>query len=100
MTLSEVARVRAQIWQECEAMELVFHGFAACASHESIAARYWRLDGCINRLTTLVGEEKAMAEVYGTYDTLMDAEPEEALHMLEQARKDGLLEEQDKSEME
>lgn len=70
MSESEVARTRAQIERECEALRLLMQGFAAVASHETITGHYQRLGEYQTRLEQAVGSEEAMqvlCEIYNNY---------------------------------
>lgn len=66
---SEVALLRKQIEQECVALRLAMDGFAVCASHETITARYDRLGLYQNELERLIGPQanEIVCEVYTHY---------------------------------
>jgi hypothetical protein len=64
---SDVARLRLQIEEECEAMRQAMTGFAQTASHTIIHQRYEHLDAAKQELTGLVGAEAAtgiVGEIY------------------------------------
>lgn len=70
MSESEVARTRAQIECECEALRLLMRGFAVVASHETITSHYQRLGRYETQLEQVVGSEEAMrvlCEIYNKY---------------------------------
>jgi hypothetical protein len=70
MSESEVARTRAKIERECEALRLLMQGFATVASHETITGHYQRLGEYQTRLEQVVGSEEAMhvlCEIYNKY---------------------------------
>jgi hypothetical protein len=71
MSQSEVARMRERIERECEALSLLFGGFAVTASHEIIAHRYKQLDQSHQDLSALVGEEEATAITYTIYNEVV-----------------------------
>lgn len=58
--MSEIARMRARIDEEIEAMKQAMNGFAVVASHETITHHYERLDICLEQLTARVGEQAAI----------------------------------------
>ena len=62
--VSEVARLRAQIDLEVEALQRIKSGFARVATHEIIMNRYRMIDACYERLARHVGEEKAANSFY------------------------------------
>lgn len=66
---SEVALIRKQIEQECAALRLALDGFAVCASHEAITARYDRLGVYQTELEHLIGPQanEVVCEVYRHY---------------------------------
>lgn len=56
---SEVARLRARITAECQALQTVATGFARTATHEMIAHRFQAMSAAQNELASLVGEKTA-----------------------------------------
>lgn len=66
--MSEVARLRQRIAEECEASWQALHGLASgTAQHEVIMSKFRRMDGYCLSLAELVGEEQAttiLCEVY------------------------------------
>lgn len=66
---SEIALIRERIEQECAALRLALDGFAVCASHEAITARYDRLGACQTELEQLIGPQanEVVCEVYARY---------------------------------
>ena len=64
---SEVARLRHQMEQECEALHRGLYGLASVAAHEIIRYRYQALGDCADELAKHVGQEQAvviMATIY------------------------------------
>ena len=68
---SEVARLRAEIDREIEALHQLKYGFARCASHESIMSRYRALDRHYAELVPYVGEEVAIATICERIEELL-----------------------------
>lgn len=64
---SEVARLRQQIDDECEAMQQAMNGFAQTASHAFINQKYDNLGAAQDQLEQLVGEDAAAQIVVETY---------------------------------
>ena len=68
MDMSEVARLRRRIAEECEASWWALYGLASgMAQHEFIRARFRRMEDYHTRLSAIVGEEEAttiLCEVY------------------------------------
>lgn len=66
--MSEVARLRQRIAEECQASWWALHGLAAgVAQHEFIIARFNNMEGYHASLVQLVGEEQAtemLCEIY------------------------------------
>lgn len=60
--MSEVARIRAQIDCEIEAMRQA-QGYAVVARHDIITHRYENLTACFERLAAKIGEATAIAEI-------------------------------------
>lgn len=60
--MSEVARIRAQIDCEIEAMRQA-QGYASVASHDIITHRYENLTNCFERLAAKLGPQQAIAEI-------------------------------------
>jgi hypothetical protein len=71
MATSDVARLRQQIEDECEAMQRAMTGFAQTASHEVINQRFQHLDVTQQQLALLVGEHLATQIVVETYVRMM-----------------------------
>lgn len=71
MSESEVARLRAHIECECEALSLLVQGFAVVARHETIANRYQRLGAYQVQLERLVGSEEAIRVLSEAYNASM-----------------------------
>jgi len=68
---SEVARIRAQIELECQAIRRVFEEPAICASHAAIDARYRNLGTHQEALEQHVGEQEARETVVNTYQKVV-----------------------------
>ncbi|MGH2479466.1 MAG: hypothetical protein ACRDHW_07425, partial [Ktedonobacteraceae bacterium] len=66
----EVARLRAQIDLEVEALQRIKSGFARVATHEIIMNRYRVIDACYEQLVQHVGEEKAIDEICERLNTI------------------------------
>lgn len=65
--MSEIARIRAQIERECEAMRLALYGYATVASHTVIEQKYDSLGKHREDLEKHVGPEEAgkiVIEIY------------------------------------
>ena len=65
--MSEVARIRQQIEQECESMNLALYGYATVASHKIIERKYSNLGRHHETLEKHVGKEEAnkiLIEIY------------------------------------
>jgi hypothetical protein len=60
--MSEIARIRAQIDQEIEAMRQA-QAYASVASHDIITHRYEHLTRCFERLAAEVGTTAAIEEI-------------------------------------
>jgi hypothetical protein len=73
MSQSEVARIRAQIELECEAMERGFRGFAIVARHDFINHKLSKIGVYQEQLEQLVGEDEARKVVAETYKQAMEA---------------------------
>jgi len=71
---SEVARIRAQIEAECEAMQRGLTSYAITAQHRFINARYDRLGALQEELARHVGEQEAMEQVVGLYIKVVDGD--------------------------
>jgi hypothetical protein len=65
--MSEVAKLRAKIEQECESIRLAMYGFAVVASHDVIERRYNALGEHQEALEKLVGKDEAGSIVARTY---------------------------------
>ena len=70
MSTSELARLREQIEQECQAIQHLM-GFSEVASHRTINGRYRNLEHYHQQLKTLVNEEQAVDIVVGIYNQWM-----------------------------
>ncbi len=68
---SEVARIRAQIELECQAIRRVFEEPAICASHAAIDARYRNLGTHQEALEQHVGEQEARETVVNIYQKVV-----------------------------
>ncbi len=68
---SEVARLRQQIEDECDAMANM-DGFAAVGKHEAIRQRADNIGAAKRDLAKHVGEEQAAKIMYGAYSKAMD----------------------------
>jgi hypothetical protein len=71
---SEVARLRWQIEQTCQAMQRVMNDPGFSASHESIRRRYEHLGQQEQELARHVGEEQAHDMTYAIYNDVMESE--------------------------
>jgi len=65
---SEVARLRHQIEQECEALHRGLYGLASVASHEIIRHRYRAIGDCADELAKHVGQEQAVVIMTSIYN--------------------------------
>ena len=70
---SDVARLREQIYLECQAIRRVFEEPAMVASHRSIDARYRNLHTLQEKLKPLVGEREAIKTIMDVYHDVVDA---------------------------
>ena len=68
---SEVARIRAQIELECQAIRRVFEEPAIIASHAAIDARYRNLGTHQSALEQHIGEQEAREIVVNTYQRVV-----------------------------
>lgn len=68
---SEVARLREQIEQACNAMNQLLSGYAITARHDIINHKYSILSGYQDQLEPLVGEQEAMEIVIETYNRVV-----------------------------
>ena len=68
---SDVARIRALIELECEAIRRVFEEPAICASHAAIDARYRNLGSHQDALEQHVGEQEATQTVVDIYEKIV-----------------------------
>ncbi|HLZ59582.1 MAG TPA: hypothetical protein VKR06_21755 [Ktedonosporobacter sp.] len=66
---SEVARLRAQIEVECQAMSQALYGYAMAAKHEFINRRYESLGELQEQLRDLVGQPAAMEMLIEVIDS-------------------------------
>lgn len=67
---SEIARLRALIDLEVEALQQLRSGFAVVASHEVITRHYRVLDACYEGLVEHLGEEEAIDAICERINTL------------------------------
>lgn len=65
--VSEVARIRANIEAECEALQNLTL-FSRIASHDIINARFKNLDACHKELRTIIGENEATSTIVAIYN--------------------------------
>ncbi|QBD79004.1 hypothetical protein EPA93_24665 [Ktedonosporobacter rubrisoli] len=71
MQESEVARVRQQIEEECEALHRALSGFAVASRHDIIHSRYKQLGNYQERLEKLMGEQAARETIVEIYQRLI-----------------------------
>jgi hypothetical protein len=69
--MSEIARFRRRLEEECYAMKLGFEGPAKRASHTIINNRYRNLETIGKQLAEHVGEQAANEIVYTVYSDIM-----------------------------
>ena len=69
---SEVARIRAQIEEECEALCLAMNGSAMGGRHEMISHKYKALDKSTEELAAIVGPEQAVKVACEVYNKAME----------------------------
>jgi hypothetical protein len=67
---SDVARIRANIEAECQALQHMAL-FARTASHEIINAKFQRLDACHQELRAIVGENEATSTIVAIYNDVV-----------------------------
>lgn len=67
---SEVAKIRARIYLEVEALQRIKSEFAKVADHETIMHHYRMLDDCYKGLVIHVGSEMATDLVCDKMDTI------------------------------
>jgi hypothetical protein len=68
--VSEVARIRANIEAECEALQNLAL-FSCAGSHEIISARFKSLDACHQELCAILGENEATSTIVALYDEIV-----------------------------
>ena len=68
---SEVARIRAQIELECQAIRRVFEEPAIVASHAAIDARYRNLGKHQEALKQHLGEQEALDAIVDIYQRVV-----------------------------
>ena len=68
---SEVARIRAQIEQECQAIRRVFEDPAIVASHQAIEARYRNVGQHQEALAGYLGEQEAKEVMVDMYQKII-----------------------------
>jgi hypothetical protein len=68
--VSEVARIRANIEAECEAMRHYLL-FSACGSHDIINARFKNLDAYHQELRTIMPENEATTTIVTLYNEIV-----------------------------
>lgn len=66
--MSEIARLRQQLEEECEAMRMALYGYATVASHQVIQRRYEALDTYQTELAKHIGEAAATQIVQEVYE--------------------------------
>ncbi len=64
--VSDVARIRANIEAECQALQHLML-FSQSASHEIIHARFQALDACHQELRAVMPEEEATSLIVAIY---------------------------------
>ena len=65
--MSEIARLKRQIEQECEAMKQAMTGFRMTASHEMINNQYNNIGDLQKRLETVIGKQEATVVIVEMY---------------------------------
>ena len=70
--MSEIARIKQQIEQECQSMRLGFSGYAVTARHDIISQKYNLLGEYRKDLARLVGDEEAGKIVFAAYTSLVE----------------------------
>jgi hypothetical protein len=73
--MSEVAKIRARIDEEIEAMNLAMRGFTVTAKHDIINNRYASLETYKEELTLHLGEEGALEVIIQALDNLGTDKP-------------------------
>jgi hypothetical protein len=68
--VSEVARIRANIEAECEALQNLAL-FSRVGSHDIINARFKSLDACHQELCAILGENEAISTLVAIYDEIV-----------------------------
>ena len=68
--MSEVAKIRARIEQEIEAMNMAMQGYAVTARHDIMNNRYAELETCKEQLAPYRGEQGALEVIIQALDTL------------------------------
>ncbi|MDQ2884672.1 MAG: hypothetical protein M3Y39_01140 [Chloroflexota bacterium] len=68
--VSDVARTRANIAAECEALRH-FMLFSQCGSHEIIHARFQALDACHQELRAVLPEDEATSLLVAIYTDIV-----------------------------
>ena len=68
--VSEVARIRANIEAECEALQNLAL-FSRVGSHDIINARFKSLDSYHQELRAIVGENEATSTIVAIYDEIV-----------------------------
>ena len=68
--MSEVAKIRARIDQEIEAMNIAIRGYTLTARHDIINNRYAELETCKEQLTPYLGEQGALEVIIQALDNL------------------------------
>jgi hypothetical protein len=95
---SEVAHLRWQIEQSCQAMQRVMNDPGYSASHESIRRRYERLGQQEQELARHVGEDQAHDITYDIYNNVMESEEgmtQEQVNTNEHSGNEAIQSEQD-----
>lgn len=67
---SEVARIRANIEAECEALQHLAL-FSCVGSHDIISARFKSLDACHQELCAIMGENAATSTIVAIYNEIV-----------------------------
>ncbi len=80
--MSNVAHIRRQIEEECEAMRLAMSGFRITGSHDMINCQFDQLEIYYERLEELIGEEAAMDVMIDTLDTSLEQKVQNTHTML------------------
>jgi hypothetical protein len=74
MSTSEIARLRLQIEEICQAMQQGLTGYAITASHAVISHHYQQLETCTRQLEHVVGVEEATHLMCEMYNKIIEKE--------------------------